>query len=146
MDQIALDAELTEAEGRVSYLYDDFDGARLVKGSTIKGVPTLGVGINALFFYPEEIDWLLHNREKRAIASIVADITGFNDYDDVRKRALVDLYYNVPGFLKWPRFMRFVVARDWVSASSELENTHPWIDQVEARGHRIAAALRTGVV
>jgi hypothetical protein len=144
MDQAALDAELEISEGRISYLYDDLDGARLVKGSTIRGVPTLGVGINALFFYPEEIDFLLHNRERRAIEALTAAAPWFASLDDVRQRALVDLYYNVPQFLHWPNFIGFASVQRWTEAAAELENTHPWIDQVGARGHRIAAMLRTG--
>ena len=30
------------------------------------------------------------------------------------------------------------------AAADELDNTHPWIDQVGARGHRIAVLIRTG--
>lgn len=144
MTRELLDAELIRDEGERLYLYDDADGTPIKAGTTVKGIPTCGVGCNLTFLYPEESRWLFHNRLDRALADLTRSIGWFESLDDVRQRALANLYFNVPVFLRWPRFMDFANKRDWLNAANELENTHPWIDQVGSRGHRIAAMLRTG--
>jgi len=65
--------------------------------------------------------------------------------DDVRQRALVNLHFNCPEFLHWPHFVGLCAAGDWADAANELENTHPWIDQVGSRGHRLADMIRRGM-
>lgn len=145
MDRAALDRELTEDEGRKLFAYDDADGSRIKSGHTVRGVITGGVGCNLEFLYPEESDFLLHNRQDRSISDLTRLVPVFGALDDVRQRALVNLYFNVPGFLHWPRFMGYVSTMEWDKAAGELEVTHPWIDQVGARGHRIVLMLRDGV-
>src|SRR5665213_2518426 len=143
--QSALDAELVNDEGDKLYLYDDATGSRIVPGYTLKGHPTFGIGTNAEFFYPEERDFCLHCREKKATDVLTAALPWFTTLDPVRQNALIDLYYNVPGFIHWPHFIGLAASGSWFGAAAELENTHPWIDQVKQRGHDIAARLRTGV-
>lgn len=144
MDRELLDAELKRDEGEKLFAYDDSDGSPIRPGHVVKGNVTAGVGINLSFLYPEESIWLLHNRQDRAISELKKHFLRFDSLDEVRQRAITNLYFNVPKFLTWPRFMRFCGASDWEKAAGELENTHPWIDQVGARGYRIAAMLRTG--
>jgi GH24 family phage-related lysozyme (muramidase) len=144
--QASLDAELTLAEGTKAFAYDDATGSRIVPGYTVRGNVTGGIGINLQFLYPEEVTWLLHNRERRAIAVLNGRFPGFPTLDPVRQNAIIDLYYNIPAFLKWPNFMGYARAVDWPAAADELLATYPWIDQVGQRGVRIASELRTGVV
>lgn len=144
MNRELLDVELIRDEGEKLFAYDDADGSPIKTGHVVKGVVTAGVGINLTFLYPEESRWLLHNRQDRAITEISRKLSWFEDLDDVRQRALTNLYFNVPAFLTWPHFMGFASKGEWDAAATELENTYPWIEQVGARGHRIAAMLRTG--
>ncbi len=144
MDRDQLDRELIAAEGEKLYAYDDEDGSPIKCGTTVKGTVTCCVGINATFFYPEESLFLLHNREDRAVAELTRKLPWFGALDEVRTRALVNLYFNIPRFLGWPHFTAFLNKADWANAAASLENTHPWIDEVGARGHRIARMLRTG--
>ena len=143
-DQAQLDAELSTDEGNIAYAYDDATGARIVPGYTVKGNVTAGVGTNLQFLYPEEIAFLLHNREQRAIKALLAALPWFASLDSIRSNALVDLYYNVPAFVKWTHFTGFCAAGDWPSAASELLATQPWASQVGQRAVRIANALRAG--
>lgn len=145
-DQAQLDAELSVEEGNIAWAYDDATGARIVPGYTVKGNVTAGVGTNLQFLYPEEITFLLHNREQRAIKALLVALPWFGALDAVRSNALVDLYYNVPAFVKWPRFTGFCAVGDWNSAAVELMATEPWASQVKGRSVRIADALRTGAV
>jgi hypothetical protein len=144
MDRSALDAELIRDEEQVLYLYDDANGKRIVRGYTVLGTPTICVGINATFFDAEESIWLLHHRQDIAIAALTKAFPPFAALDDVRQRALTNLYFNVPAFLHWTNFMAFCNSANWSAAAADLETTHPWIDQVGARGLRIAGMLRAG--
>lgn len=144
--QTQLDIELGQDEGDLLYLYDDANGARIIRGYTVKGTPTFGVGVNATFIYPEERDFCLHFREQKADSALRVALPWYAALDEVRQDALIDLYYNVPGFVHWEHFTGFAATGDWQNAAAELENTHPWIDEVKSRGLRIAAILRTGHV
>lgn len=146
MDRNALIAELSRDEGTRLIAYDDADSSPLKPGMLLKGHPTIGTGraLDVNGITQAENLYLLNNDIDRALTSLIVDFPGFKDLDDVRQRALANLYFNVPSFLKWENFMRYAKDRDWDSAATELESTHPWITQVGARGHRIAAMLRTG--
>ena len=140
-----LDAELILSEGDKLFLYDDANGARIVPGYTLKGNPTAGTGTNLEFLWPEEDAYLLHNRERRAQLALIAALPWYTSLDYVRQNALVDLYYNVPAFVKWPHFIGFCAAGDWSNAAAELLATQPWASQVGQRAVRIANALRAGI-
>ena len=145
MTRTLLDAELIRDEKQVLYLYDDANDKRIVTGYTVIGTPTICVGINANAFDAQESLWLLHHRQDLAIAALTKALSYFAALDDVRQRALTNLYFNVPAFLRWPNFMALCAAKNWNEAAADLETTHPWIDQVGARGLRIATMLRTGI-
>lgn len=145
MDLAALDAELRRDEGEKLFVYDDASATAIKSGVTVRGVPTISIGVNLLSIDQEESTWLYQHRRDRTIQTVTNLLPWFSSLDDVRQRALVNLYYNVPAFIHWPNFMGFCEKQDWESAASELENTEPWINQVGARGHRIADMIRTGV-
>ena len=141
-----LDAELKLDEGDRLYAYDDATGARIVPGYTMKGNVTAGTGTNLQFLYPEEDAFLLHNREQKAVASLTSSLAWFGTLDPVRRDAIIDLYYNVPSFVRWPKFTGFCAAGDWDKASAELLATQPWASQVGLRASRIAAKLKAGTL
>lgn len=143
LDLDLLDADLRRDEGEVLHAYDDSDGAAIKPGVTVRGNVTVGIGTNVTFLYPEESRFLYVNRRDKAIARLTQALPWFASIDGTRQRALVNLIYNVD-FLKWPHFIGFAASGDWEAAANCLENTHPWIDQVNSRGHRIAALLRSG--
>ena len=145
MNLNVLDDELRRDEGEKLYLYDDATDKPIVKGSSVEGIPTLGVGINVTFLYPEESKWLLENRRNRAIADLTTVVSWYSRLDDVRQRAVTNLYFNIPSFVHWPNFMRLMSASLWKDAATELRNTHPWIDEVKQRGIRIADMIETGI-
>lgn len=139
-------AELKRDEGDRGDIYDDSTGAAIKAGYTVKGTPTLGSGITGPFDDVERA-FLLNRRIDRAQAGLAAALPWFLFLDDVRQRAVVNMAFNlgVAGLLAWPNTMRYMAAKDYLKAADEIENSHPWIDQVGARGHRIAAMIRTGV-
>lgn len=144
LDLDALDADLKRDEGERLYVYDDATDTAIKPGTTVKGNPTLSIGVNVLFLHPEESRFLYVNRRDRAIQDLTNRAPWFSTLDGVRQRAIVNLYYNCPEFLHWPKFTGFIASADYAAAADELENTHPWIDEVGARGHRIAVLIRTG--
>ena len=148
MNRQKLILELERDEGVREHVYDDATGAPIRPGVMVRGHPTVGVG-RALDVNPldsVEINFLLNRTIDLTATALSQALPWFEALDDVRARAIVNLAFNlgVPQFLEWHRTIGFMAEKDYPAAADEIENSHPWIDQVGSRGHRIAAMIRTG--
>lgn len=73
------------------------------------------------------------------------NVPRFEQLDEVRQAALVDLCYNM-GWMGLGRFRRFLAAldrSDWLAAANELRQSK-WYGQVGHRAPRITAMVETG--
>jgi len=70
---------------------------------------------------------------------------GYNLADQMRKRAMVDLAYNmgISWHKKFPKFSKAAGAGDWETAADELVNSE-WYGQVGKRAPTIVNMIRTG--
>ena len=70
---------------------------------------------------------------------------GYNLADQMRKRAMVDLAYNmgISWHKKFPKFSKAATAGDWETAADELVNSE-WYGQVGKRAPTIVNMIRTG--
>ena len=137
--------DLIEDEGRRREPYDDATGQPI---RAPKGHVTIGVGRNleAKPLSDDIIYALLREDIHDAYHDCLAIYgEGFEDLDDVRKRALVNMSFNLgrTTLLKFKRFNEAVKKRDWdTAAKNALESK--WATQVKGRSHRIAYRIRSG--
>lgn len=143
-----LEAELEVEEGNKPLIYDDATGLTFIKGMTLKGNLSAGIGINLMTgFDAVELDFI----EKHRIAKSQAWLSGvawYLELDDVRQVALADITYNlgVHGLLGWPHFLSFMAKKDYPSAVAEIKSNKLWISQVKpARAGRLETMILTGL-
>lgn len=126
-------------EGRKAYAYPDS-----------KGYLTIGIGhlidkrkggrlpdhiIDALFDY----DFELHRKELFAQLPWVAQL------DEVRQAAMIDMYFQLRGnLLGFHESLRYIHARAWTSAATELLDSDWARDDSPKRAHEISEMIRTG--
>jgi len=140
-----LTAQLEIDEGRRPLPYDDATGKTFVKGDTLKGNLTQGVGTNlSAGFDDEEINFL-RDRRINAAALLAATTYNFDDtVSDVRRAALANMAYQMKDKLSaFDTFNMYVINRQWELAADDLAKT-AYAAQVPARSKRICDALRSG--
>lgn len=142
-----LEAELEVEEGVRPLIYDDATGKTFVKGMTLMGNLSAGIGINLMVpFDPAELAFLERNRIAKTQAGL-AVIPWYADLDAVRQVALADIAYNigVHGLLGWPHFLSFMAKKDYPAAVAEIKSDKLWVSQVKAaRAGRLETMILTG--
>lgn len=142
-----LDAELEVEEGNKALIYDDATGKTFVKGMTLAGNLSVGIGINLMVpFDPAELAFLEKNRIGKTRAGLLI-IPWYAELDAVRQVALADIAYNigVHGLLGWPHFLSFMAKKDYPAAVAEIKSNALWISQVKpARAGRLETMIQTG--
>src|SRR5437762_5018497 len=94
LDQLRRD--LRQAEGVQSCLYDDATGARLTRGSTIQGYPTIGVGHRCdLPLSPAAMRFLLHEDIAAAMADLDRHLPWWQRQPEPVQRSLVELTFSL---------------------------------------------------
>lgn len=123
-DLAALKRQLTSAEARTTYLYDDKTGKRIVKGSVVKGHPTWGIGFNtdATPFCEAAIDAQFDDVLTKMLAAIQAALPWFETLPTGPMRALVDVAWNagVNGLLGFHQMLAAAEAGDFNTAAMKL--------------------------
>lgn len=139
--------QLTRDESNRQFAYDDADGATLIRGATLHGNLSIGVGRNltAKGLSQAERDMLLSNDIADASRALEQGMPWTSGLDQVRRNALINMVFNeglahVQGFLKALAAMQ---AGDWKTASSEFLNSL-WAKQVGARAQRLAIQIDSG--
>ena len=114
------------------------------------GYWTLGIGRNVdvnggLGLSDEEVDFLLENDIARVIKELSLEYSWFNDLDDVRRDAMIDISFNL-GATKLRKFVLALDAMekaDYKSAAKEFLDS-AWSRAVKGRSIELASMIETG--
>lgn len=142
-----LEAELVVEEGNRFLIYDDATGKPIVKGTTVVGNVSAGIGLNLMIpFAAEELQFMEDFRVERGL-KLLAAYAWFTCQDPVRQVALADLAYNlgVAGLLHWPDFLACMGRRDYPGALAQVVSDAKWVAEVgPTRSTRIENMISTG--
>ena len=114
------------------------------------GYWTLGIGRNVdvnggLGLSDDEVDYLLENDIARVIKELSLAYSWFNDLDDVRRDAMIDISFNL-GATKLRKFILALDAMekaDYTTASKEFLDSD-WSRTVKGRSIELASMIATG--
>lgn len=114
------------------------------------GFLTLGAGRNVdprggLGLSDDEVDYLLENDIARVIKELSSEYPWFNDLDDVRKDAMIDISFNL-GATRLRGFKKALAAMavaDHTLAAKEFLDSK-WSRDVKGRAHELASMIETG--
>ena len=115
-----------------------------------EGKTTVGVGRNidqrgGMGLSPDEVDYLLENDIERVIKELSREYPWFNDLDDVRKDAMIDISFNL-GATRLRGFKRALSAMesgDYKVAATEFLDSR-WAKQVGGRALELSDLIKTG--
>ena len=111
---------------------------------------TIGIGRNVdvnggLGLSDKEVDFLLEQDIERVIKELSTEYGWFNDLDDVRKDAMIDISFNL-GATKLRKFVMALDAMataDYKTAAKEFLDSD-WSRTVKGRSVELAAMIETG--
>ena len=113
------------------------------------GYETIGVGRNisksGMGLSEDEVDYLLENDILRVLKELSAEYPWFNDLDDVRKDAMIDISFNL-GATRLRGFKKALAAMevaDYTLAAKEFLDSK-WSRDVKGRAHELASMIETG--
>ena len=113
------------------------------------GYESIGVGRNisktGLGLSEDEVDYLLENDISRVIKELSSEYRWFNDLDDVRKDAMIDISFNL-GATRLRGFKRALAAMDvadYKMAATEFLDSK-WSRDVKGRSYELASMIETG--
>ena len=114
------------------------------------GFWTIGSGRNVdpnggLGLSDDEVDYLLENDIARVIKELSSEYAWFNDLDDVRKDAMIDISFNL-GATRLRGFKKALAAMevaDYTLAAKEFLDSK-WSRDVKGRAHELASMIATG--
>ena len=113
------------------------------------GFETIGVGRNisksGLGLTDDEVDYLLENDIVRVVKELSSEYPWFNDLDDVRKDAIIDIGFNL-GATRLRGFRRALAAMDaadYKTASLEFLDSK-WSRDVKGRSTELAYMIEMG--
>lgn len=142
-----LEDQLRRDEDDRQFPYDDANGKTFVKGMALQGNLTIAIGINLNNgLFPEEREFLLANRIKRATGDLATNFPWALALDDARKGAMLNLIFNMgsAGLAKFVHFLAAMKSGDWPSAKAQLLDSAA--DHEEpARIGRLALQIETGI-
>jgi GH24 family phage-related lysozyme (muramidase) len=146
-NDLVLLAMLERHEGRRNFLYDDYDGKALGRGTVLRGNATCGVGRNlsGVGLSDDEIEYLLRNDVARAIAAL-EHYPFFSKIAGARRDAVVDMMFNMGAgtFAKFTGFIGLMNDGNYKAASEDLLNSTAWAKQVPSRAMDDAMIIETG--
>ena len=142
-----LEDQLRRDEADRQFAYDDADGATLLKGATLKGNLTIGVGRNLTAKGISEVErkFLLDNDIAEATAALEAAFPWVADLDDVRRGALLNMTFN-EGIAHLAGFhiaMAKMQVKDFPGAAAAFLDSL-WAKQVGPRASRLCVQIESG--
>lgn len=149
----AIHAELMGDEGKVLRVYDDATGKPIVKGTTVQGNPSIGIGRNLAGrgITDAESEVLFTNDCEQGETDLSPLLSWLKDLSINRQCAVYCLYFNLSEgnpkhFLAtWPNFLQQMQAGDYEAAAQNLATSQPWAGQVGAgRVGRMVNLVRYG--
>ena len=145
-----LTKQLIRDEGNVPYLYDDATGAAIVKGSTVVGYPTLGVGFmvdrDKGGRIPQPVtDFWLDYEINKITAVIEERLPEFSSLSAPRRAVLINVAFNtgINGLFNFKKMIQAVKVKDFDTAAIELLDSAA-ARQLTKRYTRLAAQLASG--
>lgn len=115
-----------------------------------RNILTIGVGRNIQKgsgpgLRESEIELMLENDLREAIAELEHFVPAFSGLDDVRQAVLVDMRHNLglSGFLGFREMLKAVEVHDYRTAASEMIRS-VWATQVKERAPRLARMMQHG--
>src|SRR5262247_12330 len=134
-------------EGLRLKVYDDATGKPIIKGTNVKGNPTIGYGRNLVSpgISEDEAAWLFRQDYDGAVADLTRHFGAwFVGLLDVYQAVLVDMAFNVGvhKLLGFNVFLGLMQEGRYVEAADDLETTL-WYKQVGRRGKDATHMLRT---
>ena len=113
------------------------------------GYESIGVGRNisktGLGLSEDEVQYLLESDISRVIKELSSEYRWFNDLDDVRKDAMIDISFNL-GATRLRGFKRALAAMDvadYKMAATEFLDSK-WSRDVKGRSYELASMIETG--
>ncbi|MBL19158.1 MAG: lysozyme [Flavobacteriaceae bacterium] len=114
------------------------------------GYETIGVGRNiakdgGIGLSEDEIEYLLDNDIRRVTRELSTEFDWFDDLDEVRKNAMIDISFNL-GATKLRGFKKALQAmseQNWREASKQFADSR-WFNQVGIRAKRLCSMIQTG--
>ena len=115
-----------------------------------EGKITVGVGRNidqagGMGLSEDEVDYLLQNDVERVVKELAAEYPWFNDLDDVRRDAMVDISFNL-GATRLRLFKRALAAMEtgnYKEAATEFLDSK-WAKQVGSRALELTDMISSG--
>ena len=111
---------------------------------------TIGIGRNVdlnggLGLSYDEVDYLLENDITRVIKELSSEYPWFNDLDDVRKDAMIDISFNLGAtrFRGFKNALSAMESADYTLAAKEFLDSK-WSRDVKGRSHELASMIETG--
>jgi lysozyme len=143
-----LHERLREHEGERLRVYDDANGKPVVKGYTLKGHPTIGVGRNLAGrgITKDEAADLLENDVDDCIDEVLDAFPWANDMDNARFSVLVELCFNMglPVLKTFTNTLRAMATKDYVAAARGMLASKWASDVGPKRSGRLAQVMQTG--
>ena len=143
-------SQLKRDEGEVLYVYDDATGKPIVKGSTVKGYPTVGIGIlldkdKGGGLRPEESEFVFRNRLKLLDADLSDRLPWITKLDPARKGVLINMAFQmgVAGLLGFKNTLALIQAGKYQDAAKAMLQSK-WATQTPARAQRLSNQMATG--
>jgi len=93
----------------------------------------------------DEVDYLLENDITRVIKELSSEYPWFNDLDDVRKDAMIDISFNLGAtrFRGFKNALSAMESADYTLAAKEFLDSK-WSRDVKGRSHELASMIETG--
>lgn len=136
LTQVFDDLELDEAD-RLT-VYDDATGKPIVPGTMVKGIPTIGRGVNLVDgISPAESQYLTMNRIRNAAKDLDRNVPWWKDMSGNRRRALLNMSFN----LGWPRLSGFKKTLALLKQAVDLEESGAFDKAQEVYGRAAEEAV-----
>ena len=136
--RLKLEMMIRQDEGLKQHIYTDTTGNR-----------TIGYGHNldANGISLEVAELILKNDIDNVIIDLTKNLPVYNEIDDTRKVALLDIAFNigVTGLMQFRTFLGLIEQGKFQNAANDLLNTL-WAKQVPNRAARIAHVIETGIL
>jgi lysozyme len=148
-----LEKEITLDEADKLFVYDDATGKPIVKGTLVKGNPTIARGRNLAGrgISRAESEYMWANDLAALEADLEPLLPWLGNLSANRQCAVYSLYFNTAlgnpqHFVTagWPHFLAQMQAGEFEAAATNLETSQPWASEVGARSTRLATLVRNG--
>ena len=144
-------SQLKRDEGERLYVYDDATGKPIVKGSVVKGYPTVGIGIlldkdKGGGLRPEESEFIFRNRLKLLDAELTARLPWISKLDPARKGVLINMAFQmgVAGLLGFKNTLALIQEGKYQEAARAVLQSK-WATQTPARAQRLSNQMAKGI-